>query len=161
MIDRFGRPVSFNSFPDNKTSSSPGIVGICDVIAATTRSGRTLFDRSGERTKAGRCFMALRSVNGNGTRTTSPWLKLVVNGILGVVPKLERRLGGFEPGDIVRLNFQMRRQIVKEPHLVPHIQVLNCLADFLNRAHAGNFSRNFSDEKQEERMRAKRVRRQK
>ena len=77
-------------------------------MAATTRSGRTVFDRSGERTKAGRCFMALRSVNGNGTRTTSPWLKLVVNGILGVVPKLERRLGGFEPGDIVRLNFQMR-----------------------------------------------------
>jgi hypothetical protein len=30
--------------------------------------------------------------------------------------------------------------------------VLNCLADFLNRAHAGNFSRNFSNEKQEERM---------
>ena len=96
--------------------------------------------------------MALRSVNGNGTRTTSPWLKLVVNGILGVVPKLERRLGGFEPGDdIVRLNFQVRRQIVKEPHLVPHIQVLNCLADFVNLAHAGNFNRNFSNEKQEAR----------
>lgn len=94
-----------------------------------------------------RLLMALRPVNENGTRTTSPWLKLVVNGILGVVPKLERRLGGFEPGDIVRLNFQIRRQIVKEPHLVPHIQVLNCLADFLNRAHAGNFSRKFSDEK--------------
>ena len=44
--------------------------------------------------------MALRSVNGNGTRTTSPWLKLVVDGILEVVPKFERRLGGFEPGDI-------------------------------------------------------------
>ena len=81
----------------------------------------------------------------------SLWLKLVVDGILGVVPKLERGLGGFEPGDIVRLNFQMRRQIVKEPHLVPHIQVLDCLADFLNRAHAGNFSRNFSDEKSQER----------
>jgi hypothetical protein len=39
--------------------------------------------------------------------------------------------------------------------------VLNCLADFLNRAHAGNFSRNFSNEKQEERMKAKRVKRQK
>jgi hypothetical protein len=98
--------------------------------------------------------MALRSVNGNGTRTTSPWLKLVADGILGVVPELERGLGNFEPGDIVRLNFQMRRQIVKEPHLVAHIQMLDCLADFLNRAHAGNFSRNFSDEKSEERMKA-------
>jgi hypothetical protein len=87
--------------------------------------------------------MALRSVNGKGTRTTSPWLKLVVDGILGVVPELERRLGGFEPGDIVRLNFQMRRQIVKEPHLVVDIQVLDCLADFLNRAHTGNLTKFF------------------
>ena len=70
--------------------------------------------------------MALRSVNGKGTRTTSPWLKLVVDGILGVVPELERRLGGSEPGDVVWLNFQMRRQIVKEPHLVVYIQVLDC-----------------------------------
>src|SRR5713101_4945400 len=126
MIDGFGRPVSFNSLPDNKISSSPSVGGICDVIAATTRSGRTLFDRSGERINAGRCFMALRSVNGKGTRTTSPWLKLVVDGILGVVPELERRLGGSEPGDVVRLNFQMRPQIVKEPHLVVYIQVLDC-----------------------------------
>jgi hypothetical protein len=148
MIDGFGRPVSFNSFPDNNTSSSPGIVGICDVIAATTRSGRTLFDRSGERTRAGRCFMALRSVNGKGTRTTSPWLKLVVDGILGIVPELERRLGGFEPADIIRLNFQMCRQVVKKPHLITHIQVFDCLADFLNRAHAGNFTQDFSNEKE-------------
>jgi len=35
-----------------------------------------------------------------------------------VVPELERRLGRFEPSDIVGLNFQMRRQIVKEPYLV-------------------------------------------
>src|SRR5437867_3441806 len=104
MIDGFGKPASFNSLPDNNTSSSPGVVGICDVIAATTRSGRTSFDRSGERTRAGRCFMALRSVNGNGTRTTSPWLKLIVDGILGIVPELECGLCRFEPGDIVRRN---------------------------------------------------------
>lgn len=96
--------------------------------------------------------MALKSVNGNRTRTTSPRPKLVVDGILGVVPELECRLGNFEPGDVLRLNFQMCRQIVKEPHLVANIQMLDCLADFLNRAHAGNFSRNFSNEKQEERM---------
>ena len=87
--------------------------------------------------------MALRSVKGKGTRTTSPWLKLVVDGILGVVLELERRLGGFEPGDIVRLNFQMRRQIVKEPHLVVYIQMLDCLADFLNRAHTVNLTKFF------------------
>jgi hypothetical protein len=87
--------------------------------------------------------MALRSVNGKGTRTTSPWLKLVVDGILGVVPELERRLGRFEPSDIVRLNFQMCRQIVKEQYLVAHIQVLDCLADFLNRAHEKNLTQIF------------------
>jgi hypothetical protein len=108
-----------------------------------------LFNLSGERTNAGRCFVALRSVNGKGTRTTSPWLKLVVDGILGVVPELERRLGRFEPSDIVRLNFQMRRQIMKEPYLVAHIQVLDCLADFLNRAHAGNLAETFFNGKRE------------
>ena len=102
-----------------------------------------MFSRSGERTNAGRCFIALRSVNGKGTRTTSPWLKLVVDGILGVVPELERRLDGFEPGDIIRLNFQMRWQIVKEPHLVVHIQLLDCLADFLNCPHTGNLTKFF------------------
>jgi hypothetical protein len=56
-------------------------------------------------------------------------LKLVVDGILGVVPELERRLGNFEPGDVVRLNFQMRVQIVKEPHLVARIRMLDGLAD--------------------------------
>src|SRR4029077_10084819 len=30
--------------------------------------------------------------------------------------------------------------------------MLDCLADFLNRAHAGNFNRNFSNEKSEDRM---------
>ena len=91
--------------------------------------------------------MALRSVNGKGTRTTSPWLKLVVDGILGVVPEFERRLGRFEPGDIVRLNFQMRTQIVKQPHLVSHIQVLDRFADFLNRAHASKLVEIFSNGK--------------
>jgi hypothetical protein len=32
----------------------------------------------------------------------------------------------------------MRRQIVKQPNLVAHIQVLDRLADFLNRAHRRN-----------------------
>jgi hypothetical protein len=138
MIDGLGKPAAPNSLADNRISSSPSAAGTCEVTAATMRSGRILFSRSGERTNAGRCFIALRSVNGKGTRTTSPWLKLVVDGILGVVPELERRLGGFEPGDIIRLNFQMRWQIVKEPHLVVHIQVLDRFADFLNCAHTNS-----------------------
>src|SRR4029077_6155235 len=94
-----------------------------------------------------RCFVALRSVEGNGTRTTSPWLKLIVDGILGIVPELECGLRRFEPGDIVRLNFWIRRQIMKQPHLVAHIQVLNCFADFLNRAHRRNLIEAISDGK--------------
>ena len=94
----------------------------------------------------GKLKRKVRSVNGNGTRTTSPWLKLVVDGILGVVPELECRLGSFEPGDIIRLNFQVRRQVVKELHLVAHIQVLDCLADFLNRAHGRNLVEIFPDD---------------
>ena len=113
-------------------------------------SRRTLFNLSGERTSAGRCFTALRSVNGNGTRTTSPWLKLVVDGILGVIPEFEGRLGCFEPCDIVRLNFQVRGQIVKQSHLVAHIQMLDRFADFLNRAHAGNLIETLLDAKSKE-----------
>jgi len=80
--------------------------GICDVIATTTKSGRVSFKRSGEMINPGRCLMALRSVNGNGTRTTSPCLKVVVDGIFGIVPEFERRLRRFEPRNIVRLDFQ-------------------------------------------------------
>jgi hypothetical protein len=76
----------------------------------------------------------------------SSCLQLIVNGRFGVVPELECRLGSFEPGDIIRLNFQMRRQIVKELHLVAHIQVLDCLADFLNRAHGRNLVEIFPDD---------------
>src|SRR5438105_4486049 len=121
MIDGFGKPAAPNSLADNRISSSSSAAGTREVIAASTRSGRILFNRSGERTNAGRCFVALRSVKGKGTRTTSPWLKLIVDGILGVVPELERRLVRLEPSDIVRLNFQMRRQIGKQPHLIVHI----------------------------------------
>jgi hypothetical protein len=73
----------------------------------TATEVRTVFNLAGERTNGGGCFMALRSMNGKGTRTTLPWLKLVVDGILGVIPEFKRWLGGFEPGDVVRLNFQM------------------------------------------------------
>jgi len=102
---------------------------------------------SGQRTNAGRCFVALRSAKGKGTRTTSPWLKLVVDGILGIVPELKCGLCRFEPTDIVRLNFQMRRQIMKQSYLVVHIQVLDCFADCLNRAHRRNLIEAISDGK--------------
>src|SRR5439155_26457780 len=104
MIDGFCKPAAPNSLAHNRMSCSSSAADTCEVIAASTRSGRILFNRSGERTDAGSCFVALRSVKGKGTRTTSPWLKLIVDGIVGIVPELECGLCRFEPGDIVRLN---------------------------------------------------------
>jgi hypothetical protein len=36
-------------------------------------------------------------------------MNFLVDGILGIIPEFEGRLGCFQPCDIVRLNFQMRR----------------------------------------------------
>src|SRR2546430_698409 len=105
MIDGLGKPVAPNSLADNRISSSSSAAGTCEVIAATTRSGVfCLIAREKEPTQAV-VLSRLGSVKGNGTRTTSPWLKLIVDGILGIVPELECGLCRFEPGDIVRLNF--------------------------------------------------------
>jgi hypothetical protein len=41
----------------------------------------------------------------------------------------------------------MRRQIMKQPYLVAHIQVFDCFADFLNRAHRRNLIEAISDGK--------------
>jgi len=46
---------------------------------------------------------------------------IVVDGILGVIPEFEGRFGCFESCDIIRPDFQVRRQIVKQSHLVAHI----------------------------------------
>ena len=75
---------------------------------------------------------------------------IVVDGILGVIPEFEGRFGCFESCDIVRPDFQVRRQIVKQSHLVAHIQMLDRVADFLNRAHACNLARTLVDAKSKE-----------
>jgi hypothetical protein len=78
---------------------------------------------------------AQRSVKENGTSTMSPCLKRIVDGIFGIVPEFERGLSRFEPRNVVGLNFQMRRQILKQPDLLTHIQMFNRFADFVDRAH--------------------------
>jgi len=134
-MEGFGRPHAANSASGNRTSSSPNAAGICEVIATTTKSGRVSFNLRGEMTSAGRCLIAVRSVNGNGTSTMSPWLKLVVDGILGIVPEFERRLRRFQPRNIVRLDFQMRRQVLKQTDLLTNIQMFNRFADLVDIAH--------------------------
>jgi hypothetical protein len=104
-MDGFSRPHAASSASGKRTSSSLSVARIREVIATTTKSGRLSFNLSGEMTSPGRCFTALRSVNGKGTNTMSPCLKLIVDGILGIVPEFERRLCRFQPRDIVRLNF--------------------------------------------------------
>src|SRR5439155_27179295 len=79
----------------------------CEVIATTTRSCIWSLKASGEITSAGRRFEELRSVNGNGTRTMSPRLQRVVNGIGWIVPELEALLRSLQPAkrlaDLVEL----------------------------------------------------------
>jgi hypothetical protein len=65
----------------------------------------------------------------------SPWLKLVVDGILGIVPEYERRLRRFEARNVVRLDFQARRQVLKQTDLLTDIQMFNRLADLVNSVH--------------------------
>ena len=76
--------------------------GRTEVMAATRQSSVARWYRSEESTTAGRCLLVLRSVNGNGTRTTSPRLQGVVGGILSVVPEGESRLGEVEPVHLFR-----------------------------------------------------------
>src|SRR5438093_10712077 len=145
MMEGFGRPHAANSASGNRTSSSPNAAGICEVIATTTKSGRVSFNLRGEMTSAGRCLIAVRSVNGNGTSTMSPWLKLVVDGILGIVPEFERRLRRFQPRNIIRLDFQMRRQVFKQTDLLTNIQMFNRFIDLTNSAHLPFFNSNGRD----------------
>ena len=74
------------------------MAGRTEVMAATRQSSVARWYRSDESTTAGRCLLVLRSVNGNGTRTTSPRLQSVVGPILRVVPESEGRLGKVQPG---------------------------------------------------------------
>jgi hypothetical protein len=72
---------------------------ICEVMAARTRSDVASLKESGDTTKAGRLLAVLRSVNGKETRTMSPRLKLVVDGIGRVIPEIETLFGSFQPAE--------------------------------------------------------------
>jgi hypothetical protein len=88
---------------------------------ARDRVGAALFGFRNEAGGLSEFSLAVRSVNGNGTSTISPCLKLVVDGILGIVPEFERRFGRFEPSNIVGLDFQMPRQVLKQTDLLANI----------------------------------------
>ena len=75
----------------------------------------------------------------------SPCSKLVVDGILGIVPEFECRLRRLQPCNIIRLDFQMRRQVFKQTDLFTNIQVFNRFADLANSAHLPFFNSNGRD----------------
>ena len=47
---------------------------MCEVIATTIKSGLELLNSVEDITKAGRCLLVDKSVNGKGTSTTCPGL---------------------------------------------------------------------------------------
>ena len=61
----------------------------CDVMAATIMSFRLLLNQSEEMTAAGHRLDDVRPVNAKGSKATSPHLKVIINGILCVVPESE------------------------------------------------------------------------
>ena len=97
-MEGFRRPPAAWSSSESGTSPGESMAGRTEVMAATRQSSVARWYRSDESTTAGRCLLVLRSVNGNGTRTTSPRLQSVVGPILRVVPESEGRLGKVQPG---------------------------------------------------------------
>ena len=99
-MDGFGRPAWRWSSGDNKKSVTGIFLGIWEVIPAKTTSNPDCWKESKEITNAGRTLEVVRSVNGKATSTTSPFLKVVIHGVFGVVPEGEGFFGGLQPGQI-------------------------------------------------------------
>src|SRR6516225_3614922 len=76
--------------------------------------------------RPGRCLAPFSSANTNFTRTMSPRLKLVIRGVLWVVPKVrQHRISAFVEGDqlgsrqlVGKISFQARLDCF--PHVVPN-----------------------------------------
>lgn len=56
---------------------------------------------SPEMITAGRCFVVVKSVKGNGSRTTSPGLQGVIDGVVRILPELEGRLSEFQKREVL------------------------------------------------------------
>jgi hypothetical protein len=78
-------------------------------MAATSTSSLVAFKTSDETTKAGRCLALLKSVKGKGA-SMSPRLKLVVDGIFGIVPEFKSGFRQPGPRQIDHRNLQILRQ---------------------------------------------------
>jgi hypothetical protein len=68
------------------------------------------------------------------------WVKLVVDGILGMVPEFKGRFCHPGPRQIVQRDLQMLRENSQQLDLFFHIQLVNGCADFEYTAHAENLS---------------------
>jgi hypothetical protein len=93
-----------------------------EVMATTMTSGFPWLNVSDETTRAGRILVVVKSVNGKATRTTSPRLKAVINGVLEVVPKAEGFFSGSQSRHIVARKMNQGRQIPQEFPLFLRLQ---------------------------------------
>jgi len=70
----------------------------------------------------------------------SPRLKLVVDGIFGIIPEFKGGFGQPGPPQIVQRNFQMLRENSEQLDLFFHIQLVNRGANFDYSAHVETLS---------------------
>jgi hypothetical protein len=91
----------------------------------------------GRNNEAGTLLCGGQAVKGNGTRTMSPRLKGVVDGIFGVVPEVEGAFGEFHPRGVVLRNFEVARQFLEQLNLLAHVESFDGSGDGLDGAHDG------------------------
>ena len=101
-VDGKGRPAFSQSF--RGTSPRPGraYLSFFEVICQRIRSGSSSQIRRLPSTRAGLGFALERSENGKGTKTTSPGLKSVIDGVFGGKPIFcERSFGETTPSQFL------------------------------------------------------------
>jgi hypothetical protein len=123
--ERLGNPASFWSCGESRLWAMGTRLGIREVMATTMMSGFSWLKTSDETTRAGRILVVVRSVKGKATRTTSPRLKTVIDGVLGVVPEAERPFSGSQASDIFFRKTDQRRQVPKKLPLFFRLQGSN------------------------------------
>src|SRR5690348_8059120 len=99
--ERRGKPASLRCSSGMSTSSRSSSSGMCEVTPSRRRSSRLALNQFDEMTTAGRRLVDFGLVIGKGVSTTSPWLKRVVDGVVIVIPELERRLRQAHPGEVL------------------------------------------------------------
>jgi len=104
------RPVWAKSGWEASTVQSVGVSAdaLDDEMNATSTS---LPWGSGDAITPGRTFRAVKSVKGKGSKTTSPALQGVIDGVVRILPEVEGRFGQLQRREICGGKLQQPRQL--------------------------------------------------